>query len=348
MDRQPPSMTPWERFAAVARSGQADHVPVALIVDSPWLPGYAGIDMLEYFLRPDEWLRINLELLQRFPDVAWIPGFWVEYGMAVEPSAFGSRLVWHHDQPPSMEPVRGGLGTLVGMEPPDPQRHGLMPLILQRYVDAELRLLSEDINIKMVAARGPLAIASWLVGISEILIALKQEPKACSQLLDMLTDTVIAWLRAQLGVLRSPEGILLLDDMVGMLSPKMFEQFARPYYTRIFGAFDGFIKVYHNDTPCLHLLEPMSTLGFDVFNFSHELDIATVQARMSGIALMGNVPPLTVMARGTPKEAEAWAQECIRKTGGRRLILSAGGGASPGTLPETIDALARVAMASER
>ena len=31
-------MTPWERFATVARGGKADRVPVALIVDSPWLP----------------------------------------------------------------------------------------------------------------------------------------------------------------------------------------------------------------------------------------------------------------------------------------------------------------------
>ena len=44
-----------------------------------------------------------------------------------------------------------------------------------------------------------------------------------------------------------------------------------------------------------------------------------------------------------PSEAASWAQECVRKTGGRNLILSAGGGVSPGTLPETIDALARVA-----
>jgi hypothetical protein len=55
---------------------------VGLIVDSPWLPGYAGIDTRDYFLFPEKWLEISLGLLERFPDVAWIPGFWVEYGMA--------------------------------------------------------------------------------------------------------------------------------------------------------------------------------------------------------------------------------------------------------------------------
>ena len=337
-------MTPWERFATVARGGHADRVPVALIVDSPWLPGYAGIGMLDYFLRLDEWLRINLNLIERFPDVAWIPGFWIEYGMAAEPSAFGARAIWHHDQPPSIEPVKGGLAALADVEPPDPQRHGLMPLVLQRYADAERRLLPEGMNVKMVAARGPLAIAGWLLGVTEFLIALKREPPAASRLLNMLTDTVIAWLRAQLDVLRAPEGILVLDDIVGMLSPKLFEQFARPCLARIFAEFGGLIRVYHNDTPCPHLIEPMSTLGFDVFNFSHELDIAVVQAKLPGVALMGNVPPRDVMALGTPDQVAAWAQECIRKTGGRRLILSAGGGVSPGTPPEAVDALTQAAI----
>jgi uroporphyrinogen decarboxylase len=114
-------MSPWERFAAVARHEKPDRVPVALIVDSPWLPGYAEIDTLDYFLSEDEWLRVNLDLLQRFPEVAWIPGFWVEYGMAAEPSAFGGRVCWHHDQPPSIAPVLGGLPALADVEPADPR-----------------------------------------------------------------------------------------------------------------------------------------------------------------------------------------------------------------------------------
>ncbi len=336
-------MTPWERFVAVARGGQADRVPVALIAGSPWLPGYAGVDTLSYYLRPDEWLRVHLSLLERFPTVVWTPDFWIEYGMAAEPSVFGARIVWHHNQTPSIEPLRSGLPALADMQVPDPHRHGLMPLVLERYEDAERRLLPAGMSIKMVAARGPLAVASWLLGVTDLLIALKTEPELSSRLLETLTVTTINWLRAQLDALRAPEGIVLLDDIVGMLSPKMFEQFVRPYYARIFAAFDGMIKVYHNDTPCPHLLAPLATLGFNVWNFSHELDIATVQAQMPGIALMGNVPPLAVMTRGTTQEVEGWTRDCVRKTDGRGLILSAGGGVSAGTPPEAIDALIRSA-----
>ncbi len=330
-------MTPWQRFTTVARGGTTDRVPAALIVDSPWLPGYAGIDTLDYFLREDVWLKINRDLLERFPDVAWIPGFWIEYGMAAEPSAFGARVIWHHDRPPSIEPVRGGLADLADIEPPDPREHGLMPLVLQRYANLE----RQGIRAKMVAARGPFAVANWALGATDLMLALATAPAAIARFLDTATTTVIAFLRAQLDTLREPEGILLLDDLVGMISPEMFERFARPVFARIFAEFDGLIKVFHNDTPCMHLVKPFATLGFDVFNFSHAMDIGIVQAAMPGIALMGNVPPYTVMAEGTPAQVEQCAHECIRKTGGRGLILSAGGGISPGTPAEAVDALVR-------
>ena len=125
--------TPWERFAQAARLGEPDRVPVALIVDSPWLPGYAGIDTRDYFLFPETWLEINLGLLERFPDAVWIPGFWVEYGMAAEPSAFGARVHFHADQPPSIEPLVADLAFWAGVKPADPRQDGLMPLVLRLY-----------------------------------------------------------------------------------------------------------------------------------------------------------------------------------------------------------------------
>ena len=49
----------WERFKQAAHLVQPDQVPVALIVDSPWLPGDAGIDTRDYFLFPDTGPRFN-------------------------------------------------------------------------------------------------------------------------------------------------------------------------------------------------------------------------------------------------------------------------------------------------
>jgi uroporphyrinogen-III decarboxylase len=337
--------TPWEYFKQAACLGKPERVPVALIVDSPWLPGYAGVDTRDYFLFPEKWLDINMGLLERFPDAVWIPGFWVEYGMAAEPSAFGVRVRFHADRPPSIEPLVSDPAFWADARPANPGEDGLMPLVLRLYKVTEERLHAEGLGIRMVAARGPMTVASWLMGTTTLMMAVAIDPDQVSRILETMTTTIIRWLHAQLDTLHQPEGILLLDDLVGMVSKRHYEEIIHPHLRRIFGEFEGLIRIYHNDTPCPHLLDSLAEANFDVFNFSHEMDIGQVKAQMGHrVALMGNVPPLDVGVRGTPSEVMDWAQTCLDKAApGGGMILSFGGGVSPGTPSENIDALLRAA-----
>jgi uroporphyrinogen-III decarboxylase len=343
-------MTNWKLFEQAARLGEPEQIPVGLIVDSPWLPGYAGIDTRDYFLFPEKWLEINLGLLDRFPGAVWIPGFWVEYGMAAEPSAFGAKLHFHPDSPPSIEPLVNDLASWASVKPANPHRDGLMPLLLRLYEVLDQRLQAEGLGINMVCARGPMTVASWLTGTTTLMMGVISQPAEVSKILDTMTTTIIRWLRAQLEALRQPQGIMLLDDVVGMVSKRHYDELIHPHLRRIFDEFEGLIRVYHNDTPCPHLLESLAEANFDVFNFSHELDIAAVKAKMGHrVALMGNVPPLDVGVRGTPADVARWARECLEKGApGGGMILSFGGGVSPGTPPENIDALLDAARAWSR
>lgn len=337
--------TPWERFKQAARLEEPNQVPVAFIVDSPWLPGYAGINTLDYFLLPDKWLEINLRLLDRFPDAVWIPGFWVEYGMAAEPSAFGARISFHSDRPPSVEPLVTDLPYWAEVEPPDPREAGMMPLVLRMYEHVERKLRAEGLGIKMVAARGPMVTAGWLVGITELMMGLVTHPAQIHRFLDTLTTSIIIWLHAQLDKVHQPEGILLLDDIVGMISLDHYQEFLAPHLRRIFDEFEGLIRIYHNDTPCPHLFSALAEANFDVFNFSHEVDIAYAKETMGHrVALMGNVPPLDVAVRETPDVVAKWAKDCLDKAApGGGMILSVGGGVSPETPAESLDAMLEVA-----
>jgi uroporphyrinogen-III decarboxylase len=333
--------SPWNNFKVAAQLGEPEQVPVALIVDSPWLPGYAGIDTRDYYLFPDKWLDINLGLRQRFPDAVWIPGFWVEFGMAVEPSAFGVKLQFHPDSPPSVESLVSDIAFWSKAKPPNPQTDGLMPLILRLYQVMDERLQAEGLGINMVCARGPMTMASWLAGMTPLLMEVALNPDTVSRILETMTTTIIRWLHAQLDTLRQPEGVMVLDDIVGMVSKQHYEELIHPHLRRIFDEFDGLIRIYHNDTRCPHLLESLAQANFDVFNFSHLTDIAEVKAKMGHrVAVMGNVPPLDVGVRGTPVEVAQFAQECLNKGApGGGMILSFGGGVSPGTPAENIDAL---------
>ncbi len=337
-------MTAWDDFLCAARGGKPERVPVALIVDSPWIPGFAGVHMLDFFLDTRLWLDAHLALLARFPDVVFLPGFWVEYGMANEPSAFGARVVWHADSPPSLRPVVIPPTEWPRLPRPDPETDGLMPLVLRRLERLEKGRLPEPHRIRFAAARGPLAVAAHVLGTTTFLEATAAEPEATAAALDVFTDTAIAFLRAQLARLREPVGILLLDDLPGMLSPRGFDRMALPFLQRVFDSFPGLLRVYHNDTPCGHLLPRIGQLHCEVWNFSHELDLAAVRGALPRMALLGNVAPLGTLVRGTPAQVYREARACVEKGApGGGFILSAGGGVSPGTPAEHIDALVRAA-----
>ena len=48
------------------------------------------------------------------------------------------------------------------------------------------------------------------------------------------------------------------------------------------------------------------------------------------MCLMGNVNPLEVGVRGTPEEVREATLDVLEKSGGQGIILSVGGGTSPG------------------
>ena len=50
----------------------------------------------------------------------------------------------------------------------------------------------------MVCARGPMTVASWLVGVTPLMMGLIKEPDEVSRILDTMTTSIIRWLHAQL------------------------------------------------------------------------------------------------------------------------------------------------------
>jgi uroporphyrinogen decarboxylase len=89
----------------------------------------------------------------------------------------------------------------------------------------------------------------------------------------------------------------------------------------------------------------LSRCGFHVFNFSPATDIEIVKKGMGQkVCLMGNVDPVGVLLRGTPKTVEGECKRCIEIGGpGGGFILSLGGGPSMETPKENIEAMVRAA-----
>jgi uroporphyrinogen decarboxylase len=102
------------------------------------------------------------------------------------------------------------------------------------------------------------------------------------------------------------------------------------------------VKLYHNDADVTACLDHLPDCGFNVLNWGKQTDIAEVKARVGDrMCLMGNVNPLEVGVRGTPEEVRAATLDVLEKSGGEGIILSVGGGTSPGMPRANIVAMLR-------
>jgi uroporphyrinogen-III decarboxylase len=343
-------MTPeqWKTFVHCARGGECALPPVALIVDSPWIPGHVGISTLDYLTVPEVWLDANLQVAREFPEVIFLPGFWAETGMCAEPSAFGCKVSLFADRTPVAHPMVSGIEELDRITAPDPLTDGFMPVILNLYRRMEPRINDAGHVVKMVAARGPLTVATHLMGVSNFLLGMKLEAAATHRLLRITTTLVKDWLKAQAGALKEIEGILVLDDIAGFISAKDYLEFAHPYLKEIFEAFPRAVKLFHNDTDNPVSYKFLHELGIHIFNFTHLQPLARVRELVGpDLCLLGNVPPLEILAQGTPEQVRQAAWECLQQHPSRRgLILSAGGGTSPETPAANIHALSQAAKSS--
>lgn len=347
----------WEVIKKCASMDDVGKIPVGLIVDSPWIPGYLGISTLDYYTMPDIWLESNQKIKKDFPEMIFLPDFWVEFGMATEPSGFGCKIIFYKDRMPNVSHIidsADDIEQILKHPVPNPKSDGLMPFVLNIYKNMERKLKDLGESIKIAAARGPLTTAAHLMGLTEFLIALKVDPHATHKLLKLTTALAINWLEAQFEVLSEADGIMLLDDVVGFLSKEDYMEFAHPYLKSIFSSFPVCVKIYHNDSDNNVYYEYLEDVGVNIFNFTHKQEISKVKARVgNNVCLLGNIPPLEVLSLGTPETVESKTLKLLKDYGGTKgIIVSAGGGASPCTPKENIramiDAVAEFNMAKSR
>lgn len=323
----------WETFKRAARLEKLDQVPMALIVDSPWMPGYVGVSHMDFYLDPEVWFQSHFKVHQEYPDIIFVPSWWMEYGMAAEPSALGVKIKFSANGTP------GECHTLVDIEDIEQfsayevEQDAFMAMTLHRIRMQRQRILDTGEILPLVTSRGPMCTAAFVRGTTELMMDLIEKPEWVHKLLDLTTRLTIDWLKAQARAMgQTVEGIFVLDDIVGFVSEEHYREFCHPYLKRICDAFPkDWVKIYHNDASIEACLEHLSDVGFNVLNWGKQTDIADVIRRVGGrICLMGNVNPLEVGVRGTPEQVRAATLDVLTKSRGEGIILSMGGGVSPG------------------
>jgi uroporphyrinogen-III decarboxylase len=329
----------WAQLKSIVRGERLDPLPVGFIIDSPWLPGWCGLRILDYLSDSDLWITANLKAIREFPEVMFLPGFWSEFGMCTEPSAFGARCAFPLDEFPHAYPIPGGLDAIESLEIPDPTRDGLLPFVLHRLRLAQPEIEEAGHKIRFAVSRGPLNIASYLIGMTELLTILLTAPERAESLLRKITSFVKRWLQVQREAFPSIDGVMLLDDVIGFMGELEFRRFGLPFFTELFAA-DVSIKFLHNDASCRVSAPFLPAMGVNLFNMGFDISLNELKRlTQDKVTMLGNLPPRDVLARGTPDEIKkAMTQLVASLEDTSRVILSCGGGMPPGVSMENLQA----------
>jgi uroporphyrinogen-III decarboxylase len=330
----------WQNLLAVIRGEELAELPTGFIIDSPWLPNWAGQSILDFYTRGDVWFEAHARAHATFETSWFIPGFWSEYGMCTEPSAFGAVCSWTENDFPFAKRIIHTLDDIDRIEKPDCRKDGLLPFVIQRLRQYEPEIAKTGRKIRFAIARGPLNVASFLMGTTEFLTALKTDADRMQQLLGIVTDFLVEWIAYQRECFPTIDGLLVLDDLVGFVGKADFLKFAQGPLKRIFSA-DVSVRLFHNDAPCKVAAPFLSGVGINMLNFGVQHTLAEMKAWTEDqITLLGNVPPRDVLAQGTPADVERAVREMVEGLPNRRrLVVSCGGGMPPGAPTDNIRAL---------
>jgi uroporphyrinogen decarboxylase len=329
----------WNQLKRVINGEILDPLPAGFIIDSPWLPNWFGIKILDYFSNDQLWLEANLKAIDSFPEVMFLPGFWSEYGMCSEPSAFGARSSFPENEFPHAFPNISDPGQIATMRKPDASKDGLGPLILNRLRLNEPAILDAGHRIRFSVSRGPLNVASYLMGTTEFLMAMMTHPEEIHRLMRVLTDYLTDLHDIQCESFSSIDGILMLDDIIGFISQEQFVEFGLPYFKELYNR-DVTVKFLHNDANCMESVEFLPEMGVNLFNMGFDTDLNKLKELTANqVTMLGNIPPRDVLARGTPeKVAEAVKTLINSLEDPSRVILSCGGGMPPEVSTENLGA----------
>jgi uroporphyrinogen decarboxylase len=330
----------WNTLLTVLRGEKVAPLPVAFIIDSPWLPNWAGMTILDYFAGEDLWFQANMKAVSEFPDCIFLPGFWPEFGMCTEPSAFGAKCTFPENEFPFAEKIIQSVDDVDRIKPPDPRRDGLLPFAIKRLQRYRPKIEEAGHSIRFAVSRGPLNVATFLMGITEFLTELKCRPDKMHQLLRLVTDFTADWLDYQRECFPSIAGVMLLDDIVGFLGEEDFKKFALPYLKELFTRADPAVRFFHNDAPCRSSAAHLHEAGINLYNMGIESALKDILSWTGGqVTLMGNIPPRDVLAAGTVKDVENAVEQQFRSLSDtRRVLFSCGGGMPPGVSSENIRA----------
>lgn len=318
-----------------------------VIYDSaPFLPVLFGVNVKEYYKNVKVKLETQSLFIKRYEEViTMIPGIWADFGTIVEPSAFGSEIVWFENDAPFSKPCIKSLDQIKKLKIINPKKDGLMPVALEQYkymwenIDKDLIYKIGYLN-GIAYTMGPLETAGLIMGYENFFIEMCSNPKKIKDLIKKITEGLIKWLYEQQKVNGKMKILIIPDHVPSLISEKHFLEFGLNSFKEIFGEFHNAKKLWHNEGKVTHISKYIDEIGCDVYHCGD--NISELQRQSKKVIFMGNLHPIEIILKKNAEEVIMGTQKLLNDVPDHeRLWVSTGGGLAPGTKFENIDAIVK-------
>lgn len=296
------------RFLAALRRQRVDTTPVWIMRQAGrYLPQYRATreragDFLALCKNPELAAEVTLQPVE----ILGVDAAILFSDILIPVEAMGVPLAFREGEGPRLEAVRGPL-DLRRLHVPDPAAE--VPFVLEAIGILRERLPA---GVPLIGFSGaPFTLATYAVeggtsrNFRHVLAWMYEDPASFGELLDLLTETVVAYLRAQ--VLAGAQALQIFDTWAGVLSRRLYREVALPATQRIVKALQPLgvpVILYVNG--CAPFLEEMAATGVDGISVDWRVSLAEAAQRTRGaVALQGNLDPLVLFGSRSTVEREA-------------------------------------------
>jgi MtaA/CmuA family methyltransferase len=318
------ALTPKQLFLAALRGEPGPRVPVAPLAVH-FCARVAGISLNRYTGEAAALADAVICYHQRFrPDAVVLSAdTWVSaQAMGATVGSMGEDQPWGG----TGEPRVRNLADVRALPPPEPERQGRYPLML----DALGRIVAavgRDTAVVACFDQYPFSLAAALMGLNELMLALEDDPALVRALMERCLGYGLAYGRALAAA--GADVLTGGDSPAGLIGPQRYRELALPYEQRLIAGLQAAtgkpvsLHICGNAEP---ILADMACSGANLLEIDYRTDLAfAIRTVGPDIALWGNLDPVAMLAQGDPATVRAAAQRALAAAAGhRRFVLGSG------------------------
>jgi len=182
----------------------------------------------------------------------WLPYLEPWHGVGVYADSFGCKYEWHENDAPWTRTVFKNADEVKNIKKPDIRKSEIMQMVLDtiRYFKKET---GDEVPVCITDTQSPIDSAILIWEPEDFFVSCYEKPDIVHSFLNILTATIIEFTQIQIETIGDnialpghnlfcypgAGGVAVSDDLLAVVGPKIYEEFAAPYNDKISEAFGG-------------------------------------------------------------------------------------------------------------